>query len=62
MAIDFSQLEGQGLAKKNLCCSSSFLKGSLTIKNLYIALPNTLGLLFASCFSKVPFIEPFTSF
>jgi hypothetical protein len=42
MTIDFPQLEGQDLAKKSFCCSSSFLKKTLTAKKINITLFNTL--------------------
>jgi hypothetical protein len=42
MTTDFPWLEGQSLAKKSFYCSSSFLKGTLTTKNLNITLFNAL--------------------
>jgi len=38
--------------KNYFCCSSSFLKGFLTTKNLYIALLDTLGYLFLVVFQE----------
>jgi uncharacterized protein YegL len=41
MVIDFTQLEGKSFAQFFFLCSSSFLKGSLIVKNIDIAQPNT---------------------
>jgi hypothetical protein len=52
MTIDFSQVEGQGLAEKSFCCSSSFLKRILTTKNLNITLFNTLSFFLLVAFQE----------
>ncbi len=59
MAIDFSQLEGQGHTKILYVIHQHFKKGLW--ETIYIALPKTFILFFISCLSNGPFTKTFTS-